>query len=118
MLDLLVIGAGLAGLAAALRAAEAGLRVKVIAKGMGALYWAPGTLDVLGYVGVEERAVEDPWQRIGELDPSGDYAVYCRSGNRSAQAAAKLIKMGYTNVYDFGGIKNWTYETESGEWIE
>ena len=44
--------------------------------------------------------------------------VYCRSGNRSAQAAEKLIKMGYTNVYDFGGIKNWTYETESGEWIE
>ena len=51
-------------------------------------------------------------------DKDARIMVYCRSGNRSAQAAAKLIKMGYTNVYDFGGIKNWTYETESGEWIE
>ena len=40
--------------------------------------------------------------------------VYCRSGNRSAQAAEKLAKMGYTNVYDLGGIKDWPYETESG----
>ncbi|NLA92008.1 MAG: rhodanese-like domain-containing protein, partial [Spirochaetales bacterium] len=30
--------------------------------------------------------------------------VYCRSGNRSAQAARKLVSMGYLNVYDFGGI--------------
>ena len=51
-------------------------------------------------------------------DKDARIMVYCRSGNRSAQAAEKLIKMGYTNVYDFGGIKNWTYETESGEWIE
>lgn len=42
--------------------------------------------------------------------------IYCRSGNRSAQAAEKLGKMGYTNVYDFGGIGDWPYETESGAW--
>ena len=36
--------------------------------------------------------------------------VYCRSGNRSATASKQLIKMGYTNVYDFGGISNWPYE--------
>lgn len=34
--------------------------------------------------------------------------VYCRSGNRSAQAAKKLADLGYKNVYDFGGIMNWT----------
>lgn len=34
--------------------------------------------------------------------------VYCRSGNRSAQAAKKLVDLGYKNVYDFGGIMNWT----------
>ncbi len=50
MLDLLVIGAGLAGLSAALTAAEAGLSVRVIAKGMGALHWSAGTVDVLGYL--------------------------------------------------------------------
>jgi len=40
--------------------------------------------------------------------------VYCRSGNRSAQAAKALIDLGYTRVYDFGGITNWPYETEKG----
>ena len=44
--------------------------------------------------------------------------IYCRSGNRSAQAAAKLQKLGYTNVYDFGGINDWSYETEAGEWVQ
>ena len=36
--------------------------------------------------------------------------VYCRSGNRSKQAAQKLFDMGYTNVYEFGGILDWTGE--------
>ena len=35
--------------------------------------------------------------------------VYCRSGNRSRQAAEKLVKMGYTNVHDFGGVNTWSY---------
>ena len=30
--------------------------------------------------------------------------IYCRSGNRSAEAAKKLVSMGYTNVFDIGGI--------------
>ena len=34
--------------------------------------------------------------------------VYCRSGNRSKQAAQKLQEMGYTRVYEFGGILDWT----------
>ena len=36
--------------------------------------------------------------------------VYCRSGNRSKQAAQKLADMGYTNIYEFGGINTWTGE--------
>ncbi len=40
--------------------------------------------------------------------------VYCRSGRRSAAAAKKLVDMGYTNVYDFGGIIDWPYETVNG----
>ncbi len=36
--------------------------------------------------------------------------VYCRSGNRSAQAARKLGALGYVNVYDFGGIIDWPYD--------
>lgn len=37
--------------------------------------------------------------------------VYCRSGRRSAAAAGKLAAMGYTNIYDMGGILDWPYET-------
>ncbi len=36
--------------------------------------------------------------------------VYCRSGRRSREAALKLIEKGYTNVIDFGGIKDWNGE--------
>ena len=36
--------------------------------------------------------------------------IYCRSGNRSKQAAQKLFDMGYINVYEFGGINDWTGE--------
>ena len=38
--------------------------------------------------------------------------VYCRSGNRSKQAAAKLAVMGYTNIVECGGILDWTGEIE------
>ena len=41
--------------------------------------------------------------------------VYCRSGNRSKQAAEKLVKQGYTNIVEFGGIHDWTGETVGGE---
>ena len=42
--------------------------------------------------------------------------IYCRSGNRSKEAAQKLFDMGYTHVYEFGGINTWTGEivTEEG----
>ena len=40
--------------------------------------------------------------------------VYCRSGNRSKQAAEKLARLGYTNIVEFGGINTWTGETVSG----
>ncbi|MDD4047080.1 MAG: rhodanese-like domain-containing protein [Tissierellia bacterium] len=43
-------------------------------------------------------------------DKDAKILVYCRSGNRSATASKQLIKMGYTNVYDFGGINSWPYE--------
>ena len=36
--------------------------------------------------------------------------VYCRSGRRSKIAAEELVKLGYTNVKEFGGIIDWGYE--------
>ena len=46
--------------------------------------------------------------------PEKDAAVlvYCRSGNRSKTAAEALAVLGYTNIYEFGGINTWPYETE------
>ena len=38
--------------------------------------------------------------------------VYCRSGNRSKTASKALADLGYTNVYEFGGINSWPYEVE------
>ena len=37
--------------------------------------------------------------------------VYCRSGRRSKEAAEKLVKLGYTNIVEFGGILDWKGET-------
>ena len=37
--------------------------------------------------------------------------IYCRSGRRSKEAAQKLADMGYTNIYEFGGIIDWNGET-------
>ena len=36
--------------------------------------------------------------------------IYCRSGNRSKQAAEKLARLGYTNIMEFGGINDWPGE--------
>ena len=41
--------------------------------------------------------------------------VYCRSGNRSKQASEKLVKLGYTNVVEFGGIIDWPGETQTNK---
>ena len=66
------------------------------------------------------NAVLLPNEEIGTQQPAqlpdlnAEILVYCRSGNRSAQAAGKLAAMGYTNVKDFGGINSWPYETEAG----
>ena len=52
-------------------------------------------------------------KEIPELpDRSQLILVYCRSGNRSRQASAKLASKGYTNVVEFGGIMTWKGETE------
>ena len=43
-------------------------------------------------------------------DKNATLLVYCRSGRRSAHASQSLNELGYTSVYDFGGILDWPYE--------
>lgn len=47
-----------------------------------------------------------------EVAPDKNKAVlvYCRTGRRSAEAASRLVELGYTQVYDFGGIESWPYD--------
>jgi len=44
-------------------------------------------------------------------DKNETILVYCRSGRRSSIACQTLIELGYSNVYDFGGIQDWSYQT-------
>ena len=52
--------------------------------------------------------------RAAEVLPEKDAAwlVYCRTGRRSAEAVQKLDALGYSNLYDLGGILSWPYEIE------
>lgn len=45
-------------------------------------------------------------------DQDATILVYCLSGMRSATACGILTELGYTNIYDFGGIASWPYEIE------
>ncbi|MEG0179455.1 MAG: rhodanese-like domain-containing protein [Oscillospiraceae bacterium] len=45
-------------------------------------------------------------------DKASTVLLYCRTGRRSASAAKKLEALGYTDIYDFGGITDWQYEIE------
>ena len=53
---------------------------------------------------------------ISELpDKNQLIMVYCRSGRRSKEASEKLVKLGYTNIVEFGGILDWKGEIVTGE---
>lgn len=51
-------------------------------------------------------------ENVAKILPEKDETllIYCRSGNRSKQASQKLAELGYTNVYEFGGINTWSGE--------
>ena len=67
-----------------------------------------------------DGAVLIPYDQIGSLAPtelpdkSALIFTYCRTGARSSVAAHTLVDMGYTNVFDIGGIQDWPYGTISG----
>ena len=63
-------------------------------------------------------AINVPNEEIGTTDiaelpnKSQLILVYCRSGRRSKEASEKLVKLGYTNIVEFGGILDWPGEIE------
>lgn len=68
----------------------------------------PGSINVPNEVIGSEEILQLP-------DKDQLILVYCRSGNRSKQASAKLVSLGYTNIVEFGGINDWPGETISKE---
>ena len=67
--------------------------------------FASGHLD--GAVNIDVQSPDFAAQ-IMELDPNGDYFVYCRSGNRSGQAIAQMNQMGFNgeNLTNGGSLQN------------
>ena len=67
------------------------------------------------------NAINVPNETIGTSEiaelPDKDQLimVYCRSGRRSKEASEKLVKLGYTNIVEFGGILDWKGETVTGQ---
>lgn len=64
-----------------------------------------GTGHIEGAVNIP---VESLASRLNEVPSGQPIVVYCRSGNRSAQASNILAQAGYSTVYDLGGIIDWT----------
>ncbi len=52
---------------------------------------------------------ELPLRAANELPQAAEIIVYCRTGNRSLEAAQYLVRKGYTQVYDMGGIDQWIF---------
>jgi glycerol-3-phosphate dehydrogenase subunit B len=85
-MNVVVIGIGLAGLTAAVRLAEGGARVQVLAKGVGATHLGPCTIDVLGY---DPDLVERPGDALAGLP---DDHPYSRVGRDGVAAAIEWFK--------------------------
>jgi glycerol-3-phosphate dehydrogenase subunit B len=108
MVDLIVIGAGLSGLMAAYTAAKAGLSVRVVAKGLGAIHWSAGTIDVLGYLPEKyDGAVKRPLEAIQsfpETHPTHPYALI--GEEKISQALAAFVALSKEIGIPYGGADN------------
>ena len=101
--DTVVVGAGLAGLTAALRLSERGQRVLVVARGVGATHLAPATVDVLGYLG--DAQVVSPAASVPVLTSSTPNHPYAHvSAEQLATSlewfGTKTAALGYTGNSD------------------
>ena len=96
--DTVVVGAGLAGLTAAVRLAERGQSVAVVARGVGATHLASGAIDVLGYV--EGKRVERPAAALAELPSDHPYS---RAGAEVVADAVEWLKGLFDGDYRYVG---------------
>ena len=100
--DTVVVGAGLAGLTAALRLADEGHRVLVVARGVGATHLAPATIDVLGFAGEE---VERPAQALQAFFESHPGHPYAHVSKESVGASIEWLKSRLPDLGYRGGLE-------------
>jgi glycerol-3-phosphate dehydrogenase subunit B len=103
--DVIVIGAGLAGLMAAEAAQEKGSRVLILAKGMGSLPLTSGCVDGLGYFPESSAApVSSPLETLGELNRVNPAHPYSRLGKESILSAlARFQDLTLSNGLPYAG---------------
>ena len=117
-LDVLIIGAGLAGLVAGWQASRLGHKTHVIAKGWGATHWSSGCIDVLGYLpGDYQHPVASPREKLSELvadHPGHPYALV--GSDRVGEALSELQVLFETSGYPLQGTiqQNWLLPTALG----
>jgi glycerol-3-phosphate dehydrogenase subunit B len=87
--DVVVVGAGLAGLVAALELAGRGARVAVVAKGLGAIQLAGGAIDVLGY---DPAPVASPARALPSFIAAHPQHPYARIGVHAVAAAVEWLR--------------------------
>ena len=90
--DVVVVGTGLAGLTAAVRLAEDGARVLVLAKGVGATHLSAGTIDILGYAPERVERVERPAEAIAALVDAQPGHPYALVGAEAVAAAVDWFR--------------------------
>ena len=100
--DVVVIGAGLAGLASALRLADEGLHVLVVAKGVGGTHLAPATIDVLGYA---DGRVESPARALPEFVAAHPEHPYGRVSVELIRASLEWIRERLDGLGYRGGLE-------------
>jgi glycerol-3-phosphate dehydrogenase subunit B len=102
--DVVVIGAGTAGLTAATRLAQSGARVCVVATGVGSTHLAPATIDVLGYA---PSRVTEPLAALEQLAPDHPYGLIGSEGvERAVEWFADTVRQGPLTGYHYvGGLQ-------------
>ena len=108
MVDLIVIGAGLSGMMAAYTAAKAGLRVRVVAKGLGSIHWSAGTIDVLGYLPEEDEVhVKRPFEAMQSFPSTHPKHPYTLMGGETvSQTLATFVALSKEIGIPYGGAAN------------
>ena len=66
-----------------------------------------------GAICIPVESISSPPAQLPDTEQT--ILIFCRSGNRSKQAAEKLAAMGYTNIIECGGIRDWTGPLAYGE---